>query len=1122
MGKMKVFELSKELNIPNKDFVERLKKMGYSVKSHLSTLEANEVEEIRNKIGGTTVKSSATKKEKKPIAPVIIRREVTRIEEDTKEQEKGYAGDKNRDGLGVVQRRSDVAMNIKYRTEPRKPSNIIVNRKSAVSKNEKQETMDAVPAALVKEEELAKGKLQQEKVSSEATLKVEEPIKQEKGQFEKQVEKSVVESAERTFNSKENSSGTKEEGKKQETLDEKVLKNEKLSEPKQEEVDEKGKEDMKKNEIVDNDMQKAKQENHMEKSNVSGKDKKKETDKNNWNKQNGKDFSKEKDKSFSKNSFDKGQNFDKSSSYDKGQGNDRNQNKNGLNRGNNDRQNPRKDNQFNRNGDRPFNKDEKRNRNNDRPFNKDGRENSNRNTFDKNNGNRSSFNKGNGQFNRDGRNQRQRTPENKIEKGIKEIMSATVASDMPSKEQVRENVRTEYKDKQKVNRKFEEETISKKTSKSKNARGGYEEINYGKLKDLQSESKFSDMFDDTESKMFDYYDVSKTTKRKNGKKKNGNNKKKPTESKNHIEQKIFNLTDIEITDGITVKELSEKLKKTASEVIKKLMGFGLLATLNQELDYDTAFLVASEFGVVAHKKEVISDEDILFDESDDKEEDLIPRPPIVVVMGHVDHGKTSLLDAIRSTNVIEKEAGGITQHIGAYKVKVGQREITFLDTPGHEAFTAMRARGAQVTDIAIIIVAANDGIMPQTVEAINHAKAAGVSIVVAINKIDLPGANVEKVKQELTEYGLVPEEWGGDTICVPISAKQRTNIDGLLEILLLVADMKELKSNPNKQAKGTVIEARLDKNTGITASLLVQRGTLNIGDTIVVGSVIGKIRTMKDDKGQRVKSAGPSTPVEVVGLPEVPEAGEVFYEVENEKVAKHLIEKRKSKLREEMIQKSAPITLDNLFHQIEEGKLKDLNIILKADVQGSVQAIRQSLEKIQNEEARVRIIHANVGAITESDVTLAKVTNSIIIGFNVRPDSMARSIADKEGVQIKIYSVIYNAIDDVTDALKGMLKPKYKEFIQGTAEVRQVFKITNVGMIAGCYVTDGKIVRNSGVRVLRDNVVVHEGKLVSLKREKDDAKEVASGYECGVQVENYNDIKVGDQIESFIMEEIKR
>ena len=624
------------------------------------------------------------------------------------------------------------------------------------------------------------------------------------------------------------------------------------------------------------------------------------------------------------------------------------------------------------------------------------------------------------------------------------------------------------------------------------------------------------MFNDTESKMFDYYDLSK----EKGFKKN--KKKVPTESKNHIEQKIFELTDIDIPETITVKDLAEKLKKQASEIIKKLMGYGVLATLNQELDYDTAYLVASEFGVNAHKKEVVTDEDILFDETDDREEDLVPRPPIVVVMGHVDHGKTSLLDAIRSTNVIDKEAGGITQHIGAYKVTINDREIAFLDTPGHEAFTAMRARGAQVTDVAIIIVAANDGIMPQTVEAINHAKAAGVSIIVAINKIDLPGANIDKVKQELTEYGLVPEEWGGDTICVPISAKHHKNIDSLLEMVLLVADMQELKTNPNKQAKGTVLEARLDKNTGITASLLVQRGTLNIGDTIVVGSVIGKIRGMTDDKGQKVKSAGPSTPVEIIGLPEVPDAGEVFYEVENEKVAKHLIEKRKRKQREEMIKRNSPVTLDNLFNQIEQGKLKDLNIIIKADVQGSAQAIRQSLEKIQNEEARVRIIHSNVGAITESDVTLAKVTNSIIIGFNVRPDSMAKSIAEKEGVEIKIYSVIYSAIDDVTAALKGMLKPKYREVIQGTAEVRQVFKITNVGMIAGCYVIDGKIVRNSGVRVLRDNVVIHEGKLVSLKREKDDVKDVATGYECGVQVEDYNDIKVGDHIESFIMEEIKQ
>lgn len=698
---------------------------------------------------------------------------------------------------------------------------------------------------------------------------------------------------------------------------------------------------------------------------------------------------------------------------------------------------------------------------------------------------------------------------NNVEKDIQGIISNQETS---QKEITRDNVRTQYKDKEKDNRKFEDS--SKRNTKSKSSRGGREEINMGKLKDLQSESKLSNMFDDTESKMFDYYDLSKGNR---GKKKT---KKKVLESSEHIEQKIFELTDIEIPETITVKELAEKLKKTSSDVIKKLMGFGIMATLNNELDFDTAFLVASEFGVNATKKETVSYEDILFDDSDDNEEDLEQRPPIVVVMGHVDHGKTSLLDAIRSTNVIEREAGGITQHIGAYKVEINGREITFLDTPGHEAFTAMRARGAQVTDIAIIIIAANDGIMPQTVEAINHAKAAGVSIIVAINKIDVEGANIDKVKQELTEYGLVPEEWGGDTICVPISAKQHKNIDSLLEMVLLVADMKDLRANPNKQSKGTVIEARLDKNTGITASLLVQRGTLNIGDTIVVGSVIGKIRTMIDDQGRKVKSAGPSTPVEITGLPEVPIAGETFYEVENEKIAKHLIEKRKSKEREDMIRRNAPVTLDNLFNQIEEGKLKDLNIIIKADVQGSAQAIRQSLEKIQNEEARVRIIHCNVGGITESDVTLAKVTNSIIIGFNVRPEPMARSIADKENVEIKIYSVIYNAIDDVTAALKGMLQPKYKEVIQGQAEVRQVFKITNVGIIAGCYVIDGKIVRNSGLRVIRDNVVIHTGKLASLKRMKDDAKEVATGYECGVQIEDYSDIKVGDILESYTLEQI--
>ncbi|MBO5143479.1 MAG: translation initiation factor IF-2 [Clostridia bacterium] len=1093
MGKMKVHELAKELNVPSKDLVEKLNKMGYSVKSHLSTLEDKEVDEIKSKLNNKSKdddKKSQVKKEKKPIAPVIIRREVTRVESTETNKETVNKGD--RSDLGVVQRRTDTSMNIKYRTEPRKVNNIATNRKEVVKPQE------AKPEKIIdtnKTSNVTENKTEDTKVAAAESNKEEKKI---------------------------NTQVTKAE-------DTNMPKIENKTEIKKEEVKTDVKETVKtetNNTNINNDATKNNNEINSQSKVADNKSQVNKNDGQNTKLNNN-------DKQFNKDNRNSDRPFNREGQNNR-DGQYNRDNRNGNRPFNRDGQN--RDGQYNRdnrNGDRPFNRDgqnrdgqfNRDNRNGNRPFNKDGQHRDGQFNRDNRNGdrpyNRDGQNNRDGQYNRDNRNgnRQQRQPENKVEKGIKEIMSATVAADMPSKEAARENVRTEYKDKQKVNRKFEEENVTKKSSKSKASRAEMDDINYDKLKDLQTESNFSDMFNDTESKMFDYYDLSKSKHKNTNKKKNN---KKPTESKNHIEQKIFDLTDIEIPETISVKDLAEKLKKQASEVIKKLMGFGLLATLNQELDYDTAYLVASEFGVTAHKKEVVSDEDILFDESEDKEEDLMPRPPIVVVMGHVDHGKTSLLDAIRSTNVIEREAGGITQHIGAYKVKVNDREICFLDTPGHEAFTAMRARGAQVTDIAIIIVAANDGIMPQTVEAINHAKAAGVSIVVAINKIDLPGANVEKVKQELTEYGLVPEEWGGDTICVPISAKQRQNIDGLLEILLLVADMKELKSNPNKQAKGTVIEARLDKNTGITASLLVQRGTLNIGDTIVVGSVIGKIRAMKDDRGQKVKAAGPSTPVEIVGLPEVPVAGEVFYEVENEKVAKHLIEKRKRKEREEMIQKSAPVTLDNLFNQIEQGKLKDLNIIVKADVQGSVQAIRQSLEKIQNEEARVRIIHANVGAITESDVTLAKVTNSIIIGFNVRPEPMAKSTADKENVEIKIYSVIYSAIDDVEAALKGMLKPKYKEIIQGTAEVRQVFKITNVGMIAGCYVIDGKIVRNSGVRVLRDNVVVHEGKLVSLKREKDDAKEVATGYECGVQVEDYNDIKVGDHIESFIMEEIKR
>ena len=549
---------------------------------------------------------------------------------------------------------------------------------------------------------------------------------------------------------------------------------------------------------------------------------------------------------------------------------------------------------------------------------------------------------------------------------------------------------------------------------------------------------------------------------------------------------------------------------------------GCDTTINQELDFDTAYLVADSFGVKANKKVEVKDEDILFDDSEDKEEDLVARPPVVVVMGHVDHGKTSLLDAIRKTNVIEGEAGGITQHIGAYKVKVNDREITFLDTPGHEAFTSMRARGAQITDIAILVVAADDGVMPQTVEAINHAKAANIPIIVAVNKIDLPGANVDKVKQELMKYELVPEEWGGSTIYVPISAKKNINIDNLLEMVLLVSDMANLRANPNRQAKGVVIEARLDKAQGPIASVLVQRGTLNAGDTVIVGEAIGKIRIMKNDKGKNIREAGPSTPVEITGLKDVPAAGDILYEVKNEKVAKHLIEQRKIENREKKISNDNMVTIDNLFDKMKNDDLKQFNIIVKTDVQGTAEAFKSSLEKLSNEEVLVKVLHSSAGAVTESDVELAKAANAIIIAFNVRPVGATKQLAEKEGVEIKQYSIIYQALEDVQNAMKGMLAPVYQEITIGNAEVRQVFKVSNVGTIAGCYVTDGKVARNAGVRVIREGVVIHEGKLVSLKRFKDDAKEVSAGFECGVQIENFNDIILGDTIEAYIKQEVQR
>ena len=820
-----------------------------------------------------------------------------------------------------------------------------------------------------------------------------------------------------------------------------------------------------------------------------------------------------------------------------------NRSNNGYNNNRNNYRN-NNENRQNNNGNRNFNNENRNNRNNrtangynnrnnynrnfvdnNRPTNGYNRNsnsntenrfnnNANRNSNNGNNGERRPFqnrNNNNGGYNNRGYNNRGnfqgRGNNNRgVEKEIQEIVSLDIVE--------RENVRdysSKTFDKQKSSVKFDE---NKRKSKNKNQNNNAS-YDQGKIKTLKQTDRLSKMFDGQEGEMYDYYDLT-TQRGRKSKKKNSRNEKEKTR------QKIFKLTDITIPETITVKDLAAEMKKTAGEVIKKLFGLGIMATINNEIDFDTAFLIAQEFGINVTKKVIVTEEDVLFDDSEDEEEELKERPPVVVVMGHVDHGKTSLLDVIRKTNVIGGEAGGITQAIGAYKVKIDGREITFLDTPGHEAFTSMRARGAKVTDIAILVVAANDGVMPQTIEAINHAKSAEIPIIVAVNKIDLPDANIDKVKQELMAHELVSEEWGGDTIFVPISAKNNQNIEQLLEMVLLQADVLELKANPKKQAKGTVIEARLDKTKGSVATMLVQRGSLDVGDTVVVGSSIGRIRVMTDDKGKKVKTAGPSTPVEITGLADVPQAGDTFYEVKNEKIAKHLIEKRKNRAREKAINSGTKITLDNLFSQMEEGNLKQLNLIIKGDVQGSVEAVKQSLQKLKNEEVKVKVIHAATGAVNQSDVTLAKVSGAIIIAFNVRPDVTAKELAEKDEVEIKQYSIIYKAIEDVEAALKGMLEPKFEEKVIGNAEIRAIFKISNVGTIAGCFILSGKVERNAGVRIVRDNVVIHEGTIATLKREKDDVKEVSKGFECGIQIKDYNDIKEGDTMEAFIMEEIKR
>ena len=578
---------------------------------------------------------------------------------------------------------------------------------------------------------------------------------------------------------------------------------------------------------------------------------------------------------------------------------------------------------------------------------------------------------------------------------------------------------------------------------------------------------------------------------------------------------------VTVGDEITVGELAAAMKKTAAEVIKVLLKLGMMATVNQVIDYDTAEIVVTEMGAKIERAVVVTIEEQIMDDTEDNAENLKPRSPVVVVMGHVDHGKTSLLDAIRDTAVTDTEAGGITQHIGAYRVNCNGNEITFLDTPGHAAFTSMRQRGAMATDIAVLVVAADDGIMPQTIEAINHAKAAKVQIIVAINKMDKPEANPDRIMQQLTEHELVPEEWGGDIICVPVSAKTHEGIDKLLESILLVAEMMELKANPDRRAKGVVIEARLDKGRGPVASLLVQNGTLNSGDIIVAGTSVGRVRVMTNENGKEVKSAGPSVPVEITGLAETPNAGDVFDAVSDERLARQLVEQRKQKIKEDIFNAKQKVTLDNLFQNLSEGELKELNIIVKADVQGSVEALRENLVKLSNEEVRVNVIHGGVGAVNESDVMLAQTSNAIIVGFNVRPDSVAQVAAERDGVDMRMYRVIYDCIEEVEAAMKGMLAPKYRESIQGTAEVRNVYKISSVGTVAGCYVTSGKVIRSCQIRVVREGIVIYEDKIDSLRRFKDDVKEVAQGYECGISLEKFSDIKEGDIFEAFIMEEYR-
>ena len=1062
MGKIKIHELAKEIGMASKDVLEKAKSLGIDVSSHLSNVTDEQATEIRNAYSKNN--KNNVKKENKV--------------ESKKEAKKETKKDNKKDTPVIIRR--EVILNDEEdskketkKSEERKDVGFVKRRNNndynIVYRNKPNKPLTVNELfGLGKKEEKPKADVKVESAKKEEAKKEENTAKTT-------ATASKVENAKTEKVEAPKIENVKAEPTKVESTKTEITKPEVKVEEKQVAV----KVESSKQEFAKNDRTEARDRNDNYRGENSRNDSFQRRNQNsNFNNNGNREFSNNRSQFQRNNNINRNDRFQNNNQSRDGFKNNQNGQNNRFNNGNNGyNRNNRDNNGFNRN-----------NRDNN-GFNRNG--NRDNNGFNRNN---------NGGFNR------KPLDDRKIDKKINDILETEIVE----KENQRDySTRASFKAK---NNKYDETKQNKNKSRRFNEEEEYDE---GKLKNLKQVDKLSNMFGDQEGGMLDYYDLS-TERGKKGKRKNQKN----TEERN--KQKIFKLTEITIPESISVKDLATELKKTSGEVITKLMGLGIMATINQELDFDTAFLVAEEFGVTANKKEEVKEEDILFDESEDKAEDLVQRAPVVVVMGHVDHGKTSLLDAIRKTNVIEGEAGGITQHIGAYKVSVNGREITFLDTPGHEAFTSMRARGAQITDVAILVVAADDGVMPQTVEAINHAKAAGIPIIVAINKIDVPGANPEKVKQELMKYELVPEEWGGDTVFVEISAKQHINIDQLLEMVLLVSDMQDLKVNPNKQAKGVVIEARLDKAKGPIASVLVQRGSLDVGDTVVVGTSIGRIRAMKDDKGKRVKCAGPSTPVEIMGLTKVPEAGETFYEVKDEKMAKHLIERRERKAREDAMNAYNKVTLSNLFEQMEHENLKQLNIIVKADVQGTAEALKQSLEKLSDNEVAVKVIHSNAGAINESDVNLAKAAKAIIIGFNVRPNATAKEVAEKQGVEIKLYSVIYQALEDVEAAMNGLLDPVYEEKVIGNVEVRQTFKVSNVGTIAGGYVKDGKVERNAGVRVIRDDVVIHEGKLASLKRFKDDVKEVAKGFECGLQIENYNDIKEGDIIEVFVMEEIKR